>query len=170
MGEESQTPQHQNDPDKMLKLTSWGYIQGKASSTFKAHQLPCEGLCSWAEGPGLGLTLLPPCLSFPFVKLGEIEMKKKKKNLSLLLCLRTSLGLCCGVGSCSTSLGGEQGGQAVVLALIHVSLYVCLPVPPCQSAVPVAIPPLLKRGLESRTTPSWGLCTGRGAMLGAKGF
>lgn len=58
--------------------------------------------------------MLPPCLSFPFVKLGEVE---RKETPSLLLCLRTFLWLCCGIGSCSTSLGGEQGGQAVVLVL-----------------------------------------------------
>lgn len=53
--------------------------------------------------------------------------------------------------------------------LIRVTLYVSV-CPPGQSAAPVAVLPLLKRGLESRTTPGWGLCTGRGAMLGAKGF
>lgn len=165
LGEGNQPPQQQNDPGEMLKVMSWGYIRVKASSAFKAHQLPCKGLSSWAEGPGAP-SLLPPCLSFPFVKLGEIEMKETP---SLLLCLRTFLWLCCGVGSSSTSLGGE-GDLAVVLMLIHVSLYISLPFPPCQSAAPVAVQRLLQRGLESRTSPSWDLCAGREAMLGAQGI
>lgn len=134
----NQPPQHQNHPDKMLKLRSRGlYPSVELRQPLKLISFPAKGSAPALQGQEHSApSPLPPCLSFPLVKGGGgLEKKETPSPPQPLLLLEAFLWLCRGADSSSMSLRAEQRGWAAALVVIHVSLYICLSVFSQQSAV-----------------------------------